>query len=190
MLIAIGFGVAISSFSGRKASLKRASQQLIQDLQTLAVRAVEDSTIYRVRFDLETKQKYFIEVYQAPMKKPREEDREAFAKWEELQREIEALPLDERRKRSRMDRGSFKIKKQRELPGAVEISKLLSSRALDNEKLDSILFLPSGEVDEALIVLKSEDLKYSLTTQPLTGRVTLTLNELTESDWKKEIGKD
>jgi len=185
-LIAIGFAVAFGVFSGQKASLKKASQMLTQDLQTLYTKSIERSKVYRVTFPIGDKTKYVIEEYQTPMVKPKEENREAFEKWQEHQREIEALSADERKRRTRLDRGSFKKVKERELPGRVEIDKFVSSRAME-EKADPSLFLfPTGEIDRALIILRSDELKYSLTTNPLNGRVTLIQNEVTEQEWKKD----
>lgn len=186
-LIALGFGVAISAFSGSKARLKRAAQMMTQDLQTLFVKAIEDSTIYKVSFPEENTGVYIIEKYQPPMKKPNEDDREAYQKWEELQREIDALPLEDRKRRTLLERGNFARVKVRELPTSVEIERINSSRFEEGVRAHSIFFLPSGEMDQALIILKSQDLRHSLETNPLTGRVSLTKNEITESDWKDKL---
>lgn len=190
LLIAIGFGVAFGAFSGKKASLKRASQQLTQDIQGLYIRSIEQTKIYRLSFDRDERHKYLIEEYRPPMKKPKEDDREAMEKWEDYQREIDALSGDERKKRTRMDRGTFKAMKERILPTPVQIEKVLTSRMEDKEgaqKITSIVFMPTGEMDQALIILKvDESLIYSLKTNPLTGKVHLILSEVTEQEWKKE----
>lgn len=189
-LIVIGFSVAIGVFSGKKASIRRASQQLTQDIQGLYVRSIQESKIFRISFPPTDSHKYLIEEFRMPMAKPKEEDREAFAKWEEYQREIDALSADDRKKRTRMDRGSFKVKRERELPGSVEFEKILSSRFKDEKTSPSLFFMPSGDMDQALIILRVDDLKYSLKTNPLSGRVTLVQNEVTEQEWKKETQTD
>lgn len=190
LLIAIGFGVAFGAFSGKKASLKRASQQLTQDIQGLYIKAIEESKIYRISFNKDEPTKYAIEEYQQPMQKPKEDDREAMEKWEDYQREVDALGGDERKIRTRMDRGTFKKKKERELPNPITLETVLTSRLEDKEKdqkVVSIFFLPMGQMDQALIVLKADnELKYSLKTNPLTGKVSLIMTEVTEQEWKKE----
>jgi len=187
LLMALGFGIALTGFSGSKARLKRAAQMVTQDFQTLYVKAIQDATIYRVSFPEDNKEVYIIERYEAPMKKPNADDREAMNKWEEHQRAIDDLSLDERKKRTLLERGQFVSVKVRELPSGVSLERVFTPRFEEGERAKSMVFLPAGEVDQALLVLQAGDLYHSLETNPLTGRVLLTKSEISEQDWKKRI---
>ncbi len=192
LLISIGFAVVVTGFSSKKANLRNADSQLTKDIQGLYIRSIQDSRIYRIRFPEDRKQFYLIEEYQPPMKKPSEDDREKMEKWEELQREIEALPPDERRNRTRLMRGSFKTIKERELPGSIEITKVYRANVnAEDDERPPLFFYPSGEMDQMyLLVTADDELKHTLTTDPLSGKVSVTNREISQEEWKKESSRE
>lgn len=189
-LISIAFTVSIVGLNYNKTKLTNTAYQLTQDIQGLYAESIKTGKLYRIVFDI-PKKTYDLEAFELPKPKPSETEVEALDKW----REEERLREEERAKkdwtkRTRLDFGNFKKIKTREISSAVEIKRIIVTRTKDeaDDKKSIILFYPSGEIDQTLIVLEDGDGRFiSLIAEPMSGRVVSRSNEITEENWLKEF---
>lgn len=196
-LIAVILAVGSSFFSTRQTKLRNAAHQLTQDIQGTYFRAIKKAKVYRIFFK-DDRQSYVIQEFELPKQRPKDSDKEALAKWEQEQREIDSLPMDERTARTRLDRGTFKDVRKRTYPSFIRLKEFFNARLKETPKEDdqkesddSIFFYPSGEMDQALIVLEDGNENYfSLKTEPLSGKVTAVQGEISEQDWKEKTSSD
>ncbi len=196
-VVAIVFAVATSNFTSSKSRLSNASYQITRDIQTLYNESIKSGKIHRLKLNKET-DGYTLESFEFPEAKPDASDpdnREKLEKWEAKQRDLEeSWKGKDKAELTRLDRGYFKEVKKRGLPFWVKIKKFITAQSLQDENRNeevspSILFYPSGEVDQALIVIEdNSEKRYSLVVQPLSGRVKTISNEIALEDWKKEMG--
>lgn len=181
VLLSIIFATAMALFPSKQSQLRRSSYDLTRDIQSASTQSVYTGNIHRLFFDL-SKNTYSIEAYDPPPKRPSGENPEALAKWEEEQRALDAMNPTERAARTRLTRGRFKKLKAIELPSSVHIKSFLNRREEDAKDL---IFYPSGEADEALVVLSDgNDHYFSLEIDSLSGRVRSTTEEISEQKWK------
>jgi hypothetical protein len=91
---------------------------------------------------------------------------------------------------TRMDRGIFRTLKERTLSSSIKVKTFLTTQSLQKEEVaSSLLFYPSGETEQALIVIEdSGGEMMSLEIDSLSGRVKTLRGEVTLDQWKKELG--
>lgn len=197
MLMTMIVTVAFSYLSSSSRNLKKAAFQLSRDIQSAYQKATKDSEFQRILVGTD-RNTYQLQKFQAPQPRPEEnpddpENRKKVEAWDEAQREFENKGGIERTELTRLERGSFKSYKEQSLPGQIRIKTFLTARGLSKEKKEenetlSMMFFPSGEADQTLIVLDDgNDHYFSLVVNPLSGRVTSSQGEITEQEWKKSI---
>lgn len=184
-LIALATGVALYSFQIGFSHIRSNAHDLLKDIQAAYMNAQREGEIWRLSFDLsdESIQSYRIESFQLPPQQPSPEDEEAYEAWEEYQSELDQLGRDERREITRVERGSFELVREGYLEGSVRVGHF-ERRREPTENDWSLLFYPTGEMDQALIVLEDGRGRYqSLITNPITGRVLSLHRDVSEEDW-------
>ncbi|MDB5036881.1 MAG: hypothetical protein JWQ35_409 [Bacteriovoracaceae bacterium] len=191
-LVAIVFGVAALTFTASKQRMSNVSYQFTQDIQSLYADAIKTGRIHRLQLN-EQKDAYSLDIFEMPVPRPRQDDREATEKWEKRQKEIEDSWKDkDRANLTRLDRGTFQPLKKRVLNSSLKIKTFVTAESLkeDQKQVPPILFYPSGETDQTLIVI--EDVSggkiLSLEVDPLSGRVKTIPNEVSLDQWKKDVG--
>ncbi len=195
-LLAIVFTLATTTIGTRKSKLRSSAQDLTAELQALSAKAIQSGKIHRAVI-LADRRNYRLEIFVGLKKKPKEEDREAYAAWEQEQRDIDSLPVDQRMERTRLDRGAFKALREKALKDPVIFKTVATRKSLeastssDREPKDvNLLFHPSGEAEEALIVLDDgQEHYFTLKINPLSGVITALNGEVSEKEWKEEIEK-
>jgi prepilin-type N-terminal cleavage/methylation domain-containing protein len=197
ILMAFIFGVTFSSFKPRSARLKQAAYQMSQVIQTTYLHAVKSGSIHQIKFKDDNKT-ISVERYYPPLKKPQipdagetEEYRKKLEQWEDAQDALQQLSPTERSRLTRYQRGSFREVVKKEIDGPISIKNIFSTREWGEEEAPKLVFYPSGEVDQAVIVLDDGAEKFfSLEINPLSGKVTTKKGETTEEEWKKQIGSE
>lgn len=190
-------GVAVGYLSSSTRNLKKAAYALSRDIQSIYGKTTKESQFQRLLIN-DDRKSYQLQVFVPPEPKPLEDEndpdrRKKIEAWEEAQREFENMNALERSELTRLQRGSFKTFKNQTLPGDIQIKTFLTARGIDRQKKDEkepifMMFFPSGEADQTLIVLDDgKNHFFSLTVNPLSGRVTASQGEITEEDWKKSI---
>lgn len=191
-LIGVVFAAASLNFSGGRARITNAAYQFTQDIQGLYAESIKTGRIHRILFS-EAKDSYTLDVFEMPRPKPKGDDRKALEKWEKEQEQInETLRDRDKYEITRIDRGLFRSLKKRDLNSNLRIKSFVKASDLKNNKKDSpafILFYPSGETDQVLIVLEdTSERSFSLLVDALSGRVKTVPGELSVDQWKKDLG--
>lgn len=181
--------MSIVGLNYNKTKLKNSSYQITQDIQGLYAEAVKTGKMHRILFHLVEKT-YDLEIFELPKPKPSEGETEALEKWQEDQSRLaEERAKKDWTKRTQLDFGEFRKIKTREIPSAITIKRVIVSRTHEESdgKTEMILFYPSGEIDQTLIVLEDGDGRLiSLIAEPMSGRVVVQLGEITEETWFKD----
>ena len=203
VLISVVFGIALTGFSFGRSRLSSAAYDLTRTVQGLYSETIRSGKIHRLTF-FDRGKRFEIQSFQLPKPKPPETDREALDKWEEEQEALEEalrdIPLAQRK---RTDRGSFTRVKEGALSSSISIKSLyIGQQEMEWPEPNndappqglSILFYPSGEVDQAMIVLKEGDVDgdgrtLSLIIEPMSARVTTRQGEVTKEDWIRHFGE-
>lgn len=189
MLIAIIMGTVIFSFTGFGTNIRRVGSELAKDLQATYFLSLRKSLVLRVSFVENAEGDYYIvERFDLPAPPPPEEDLEAFREWEKAQEEKRKaqseLSREELRNLSILESGEFTLVKKKSL-GGLKLEKLLRAGAQEGE-IKSIYFYPTGDMDDALIILKDEDnSEFSIVTEAFSGKIRTFARALTEEEWKK-----
>lgn len=189
--------MAVGFFSNATRNLRKGAYLLSRDIQSTYALSSQHADFFRLLVN-EDRRGYQLQKFEPPQPRPVENDsdpnnRKKIEEWENAQRDLDNMNALERTAMTRLQRGSFKTFKQVSLPGSIIFKSVTTARGLQKDKKDdkepwAILFFPSGEVDQSLIVLDGENAAYfSLEVSPLTGRVTSSLGEITEQEWKKSI---
>lgn len=208
-LIAVIGGVAAGTLGLPSRAIRSAAQQLHKDIQATSQSSIRNGKFHRIQFQVvrgedsaedeiesgEEVWSYTIQEFEFPKPKPKtnaetEEEKKALEAWEDEQRQINLLPLEQRTNRTRLDRGHFKDVKKFEIPASVRIKHLMTARQMESsEDLQDqdLYFYPSGEADDALLVFVDDGGRVmSLTVNPLSGRTQVTKGEVSAEDWQKE----
>lgn len=189
--------VAVGYLSNSTRNLKKAAYALSRDIQSIYGKAVKDSEFQRLLINND-RRGYQLQKFEPPQSKPIEDDndpnsRKKIEAWEEAQRAFENMNALERTELTRLQRGAFKTYKNQSLTGDIQIKTFITAKGLAKQKRDEseplfMMFYPSGEADQTLIVLDdSRQHFFSLVVNPLSGRVTSSQGEITEEEWKKSI---
>jgi len=197
ILLSIIFGISFLTFKPKVFRLKAAAYQVTQDLQSTYMKTINTGILHRVEFKND-KRSYVIQEFEPPKKKPElpeEGETEAYRnelkEWEEAQRKIDSLSATDRAELTRYQRGSFINVKEVQLSSPIVFEIIYTLKDLAADELLNILFYPSGEVEEALIILDAGDEKYmSLQINPLSGKVTSRKGRNAEEEWKKRSRAD
>jgi hypothetical protein len=190
LIVVVAF-VSITMTSTRT-RMANVAYEFTKDVQTLYNESIRTGRIYRLMFN-EAKDGYTLDVFEMPKPKPKADDRVALEKWEKEQNEIqEALKDKERASITRLDRGLFRTVKKRTINSSLKIKSIVNSQDLRGEKKipqPFLLFYPTGETDQVLIVIEDPSEKIiSLEVDPLSGRVKTIHGEVTIDQWKKDLG--
>lgn len=190
------FAIAAGSFRVTGDRLREQAAKLTKDLQAVYFQAVQKSQVYRVAFEPGSA-RYQIQVLDLENTPPPEDDDEAFRAWEDQQeqreRELQELSPEERRALTRVDRAEFRALRDRELEEPVIIAEMKKAGSSPSGTVVEsdlgpeqyyILFYPTGETEFVLLVLEgSAGERFSLVTNPLTGRVKAVSGSLEEEQW-------
>ena len=189
VLLATVFALVTANFRFARSKLSGTAYQLTKDIQSIYAEAVRKGQIYRLLFNEEMTE-YTIDVFEPPKPKPPEDDRKALEKWKEDQKKIEeaASALKESVLKTRIARGLFATVKTRSISSVT--FKTFITPQLNNKDTPKgpfyLMFYPSGEMDEALIVFEDgNENAMSLLVHGLSGRVKTVAGEVTEEEWKK-----
>ncbi len=182
--------MAVLYTTNRGNKIRTASYELTRDIQGLYNKSLQTGKIHRLAFQ-EDRQTYLVQEFLLPKPKPSEEDEKAFEEWKRTQEVLEKLSTEDRANLSRLDRGSFQAISQNSLPSAITVKSVKNVKVPeeDQNQLEKwfIFFYPSGEMDETLIVLESDDGRLvSLITDPLQGLVRVEVGEVSASEWKEK----
>src|SRR5262249_32972565 len=131
VLMTVVFAVATGYFTSGASRLRSAGYQLTQDIESLYQASIKKAKIYRLVF-LDDGQTYQLQELQPPLKKPKEEDKEAYEKWKEAQKALDALNPSDRKEMTSIQRGNFKTLKTRKLPRSILVKSFLTTRKLDD----------------------------------------------------------
>lgn len=199
VLMALAFSMAASFFFSGNRNLRKSSYELTKVVQSTYQMSTRKAGFYRLVLQ-EDRQSFLLQEFVPPKPKPKENDkdpdnRKKIEEWEAAQKEFDNMNALQRSELSRLQRGSFKTLKTINLSGSIRVKTIRTARMIDKDTLDpakaeevSILFYPSGEVDQTLIVLEDQsDHFFSLEINPLSGRVKSSQTEITEQEWKKSI---
>jgi type II secretory pathway pseudopilin PulG len=197
VLMTAVISMAIGYLSSSSRALKKSAFMMSRDIQSIYQKATKDAEFQRLLLN-EDRHSYQLQKFEPPQPKPLEDDsdpnnRKKIEEWETAQKEFENTNKLERSELTRLQRGGFKTFKTQTLPGEIHVKTFLTARGIDKEKRDDkepafIMFFPSGETDQTLITLDDgNEHFFSLTINPLSGRVSATQGEITEQEWKKSI---
>jgi prepilin-type N-terminal cleavage/methylation domain-containing protein len=193
-LIAVIMGTVVFGFTGVGSSARTIGSALVKDIQGTYFQSIRKAQILRISFAKSPDgELYVIEAYEAPQAPPPKEDEEAYSAWEKRQEEKEKqlgkLTRDQLKARTLLDEGEFKEIKRKEL-GGMRLHRFLKPNSSPGE-IQAISFLPTGEIDDSLIVLVSESNDYfSIVTESMGGQVRSFTREVTEEEWKNRKYED
>ncbi len=189
-LIAVIMGAVVFGFTGFGSGLRSEGGALVKDLQGAYYTSIRKGHILRLSF-AEDKDGdfYVIEKFELPAPPPSPDDEEAFKAWEEAQEEkdknLRKLSREELAARTLLDEGEFKLVKKKRL-GSLKLHQFFKANA-EEGAIKAVVFYPTGEVDDALIVLTNDSNDYfSIVTDPMTGQIKSFANLVTEEEWKKQ----
>ncbi len=207
VLLALVFGITVGGLSVGRSRLASAAYELTRTIQGLYAESIRSGKLHRLTF-FDGGQSYQIERFELPKPRPSATDLKAVDEWEEEQRlkeeALRDLPTLERR---RIDRGEFKKVKEGEISSGVHMKAIFvgqDQKQWDNqekiqrdggtEKGISLIFYPSGEVEQSLIVLKAGEAsgdgrELSLIIEPMSGRVITRQGEVSKEDWIRHFGE-
>lgn len=188
VLITIVMGTVIFSFQGFGGKTRTGGSNLVKDLQGTYYASIRKGQVFRLSFAQDKDGDFYvIERFELPSPPPSEEDEEAYKAWEQKQEakkeKLAKLSKDQLKSRSLLDDGDFILVKQKRL-GDLKLKKLVKPNAEEGQ-IQAILFYPTGEMDDSLIVLGEDSDSFSIVTDPLTGIIRSFARELTEEEWKK-----
>lgn len=193
------FGVASVGLRFGSSRLSGAAYDLTRSIQGIYGESIRTGKVHRLSF-LNDKQTFELAIFEVPQPRPPQSDLEATEKWEQeraaKEEELSHIPLEER---GRLDWGRFKKIKEGHISSSIHIKALfIGQKEATDENADksgrhSLLFYPSGEVDQALIVLKEGELdgdgrSLSLIVEPMSGRVRTQPGEIAKDDWIRHFG--
>ncbi|MGA0163781.1 MAG: pilus assembly FimT family protein [Bdellovibrionota bacterium] len=186
LIIAIiaGFTVGAMNFGGHR--MRSQAQRLVGDIQAAHFQSLKQSKVFRLSIS-EEGSGWKIERFQIPPPPPSEEDVEAYREWkeaeEEKQRALDQLSLDERQQLNSLDRGSFELFKEYQLPDGIKVSRILHRQPTNQSR--SLLFYPTGEMQAALLVLENDAQDFfSIQTNSVTGQIRSQKGLISEEEWK------
>lgn len=185
MVVVLAFALGgIQIFGNRTRS---DAQRLVQIIQAAYFQSLKQGKVFRIQFS-EDGQSLKVERFKLPEPPPSEDDVEAYREWEKRQEEkkkyLRDLSSEERRNLSLLDRGDFELIKEHRFSSGVHVSKVL--HRTENLERKNILVYPTGEIESVLVLLESQNGDaFSLTTNPITGRVEAQKGIIPEEEWKK-----
>ncbi len=188
VLITVVMGTVIFGFQGFGGKTRTGGSNLVKDLQGTYYASIRKGQVFRLSFAQDKDGDFYVvERYELPSPPPPEENDEAFKAWEKKQEakkeKLSKLSKDQLKSRSLLDDGDFILVKEKRL-GDLKLKKLVKPNAEEGQ-IQAILFYPTGEIDDSLIVLGEGSDSFSIVTDPLTGIIRSFARELSEEEWKK-----